>query len=155
MHVHKVETVGEVYMVIAGSPVRVKNHAALCAAMALGMMASMPHVSRRLASLSPEKTIRDIANSICIHIGLNSGPIVAGVCGLKSPRFKLFGDTVNTASRMESTCPAGKIQVSSATAKHLAQAKLFQLEKRGELEGKGKMITHFLVGFRTLHQGLN
>ena len=74
----------------------------------------------------------------------SGGKIVAGVCGLKSKRYKLFGDTVNTASRMESTCDHGKIQVSEATAKFLTQDSIrekravYKLIEKGEVKAKGK-----------------
>ena len=92
MGVHKVETVGEVYMVVSGAPTAHAQHAEFAANMALEIMDTVPEIRRQIiAELGPQKWIFDV------HIGLNSGPIVAGVCGQKAPRYKLFGDTVNTA----------------------------------------------------------
>ena len=86
------------------------------------------------------------ANQVNIRIGLNSGPIVAGIVGVKAPRYKLFGDTVNTASRMQSSCEPGKVQVSESTYDYIQDR--FRVMCRGPIpiKGKGIMVTYYVQG---------
>ena len=133
--VYKVETVGEVYMAVAGAPNRCKDHATRAATFALKIAQSLKTIKTEIEDRYGNK----IADQIDAHVGLNSGKIVAGVCGLKSKRYKLFGDTVNTASRMESTCDHGKIQLSEKTAEYLRSDNSgYKLIEKGQVEAKGK-----------------
>ncbi|KFM75114.1 Atrial natriuretic peptide receptor 1, partial [Stegodyphus mimosarum] len=133
----QVETIGDAYMVASGLPVRNgNNHAREIARLAL-----------RLVSALGDFRVRHMPNrKLKIRVGIHSGPCVAGIVGLKMPRYCLFGDTVNTASRMESTSEAMKIHVSHQAKAILDDFKAFVIVPRGEIEvkGKGMMKTYWL-----------
>uniref|UniRef100_A0A665UJR9 Guanylate cyclase n=1 Tax=Echeneis naucrates TaxID=173247 RepID=A0A665UJR9_ECHNA len=138
--VYKVETIGDAYMVASGVPNRNgTRHAAEMANMSLDILHCIGTFKMRHM---PELKVR-------IRIGLHSGPVVAGVVGLTMPRYCLFGDTVNTASRMESTGLSYRIHVNQSTVDVLNSLKLgYKIEVRGmtELKGKGVENTYWLVG---------
>uniref|UniRef100_A0A673CDT4 Guanylate cyclase n=1 Tax=Sphaeramia orbicularis TaxID=375764 RepID=A0A673CDT4_9TELE len=138
--VYKVETIGDAYMVASGVPARNGNrHAAEMANMSLDILHCIGTFKMRHM---PELRVR-------IRIGLHSGPVVAGVVGLTMPRYCLFGDTVNTASRMESTGLPYRIHVNQSTVDVLNSLKLgYKIQVRGltELKGKGIENTYWLVG---------
>lgn len=130
----KIKTIGDAYMVVGGLPEPRPDHAEAVVELALAMQAEMIRF-RESAGLELE-----------LRIGIASGPVVAGVIGQHRFLYDLWGDTVNTASRMESHGVAGRIQVTEATIRRLPDR--YQFEGRGDVEikGKGPLATYLLVG---------
>jgi len=130
----KIKTTGDAYMVVSGVPEPLPDHAGALANLALDMREA-------LTGLVDPK-----GRAVPVRIGIASGPVVAGVVGTRKFFYDVWGDAVNTASRMESTGEAGKIQVAPTTRELLADR--FEFEERGviEVRGKGPMQTSFLIG---------
>ncbi|RUS74011.1 hypothetical protein EGW08_018240, partial [Elysia chlorotica] len=137
--VYKVETIGDAYMVVSGLPVTNGTlHAREIARMSLALLDAVFQFRIRHR---PGEQIK-------LRIGIHSGPVCAGVVGLKMPRYCLFGDTVNTSSRMESNGLPLRIHVSPFTRDILVTFGTFHLEMRGpvEMKGKGSITTYWLLG---------
>jgi class 3 adenylate cyclase len=132
----KIKTIGDAYMVAGGFPERRDGHANDVCAMALDMLEAI------------EACNRETGQPVSIRIGVHTGPAVAGVIGIKKFVYDVWGDTVNTASRMESSGMPGRIQLSAQAAAMLDGS--FAVEERGRVDvrGKGHMTTYWLVGRR-------
>jgi class 3 adenylate cyclase len=130
----KIKTVGDAYMVAGGLPVPRPDHAEAVAEMALAVR---EEVGRHL---DPS------GQPLAVRIGIDTGPVVAGVIGTSKFSYDLWGDTVNTASRMESQGVVGCIQVTERTYRRLRDR--YHFERRGpvQVKGKGELVTWFLVG---------
>ncbi len=130
----KIKTIGDAYMVAAGLPVPAADHTIRVAQMALDMLAELDRFNAQRGY------------KLKVRIGIDSGAVVAGVIGKRKFLYDLWGDVVNTASRMESHGVPGRIQVTDATRQRLNGA--FMLEERGtiEVKGKGELHTWFLNG---------
>jgi adenylate cyclase len=133
----KIKTIGDAYMVVGGVPIARDDHAEAIANMALDMLEAI------------ERFNQTQGESLSLRIGISTGPVVAGVIGTKKFSYDLWGDAVNTASRMESQGVPNRIQISEATRELLGDR--FSLEARGpiEVKGKGQMNVYFLNGTRS------
>jgi class 3 adenylate cyclase len=129
----KIKTVGDAYMVVGGLPEPRPDHAQAVADMALAVR---EEVARHLDPAG---------EPLAVRIGIDTGPVVAGVIGRRKFSYDLWGDTVNTASRMESRGVAGCIQVTERTYRRLRDR--YRFERRGpvQVKGKGRLVTWFLV----------
>ncbi|MEM8640679.1 MAG: adenylate/guanylate cyclase domain-containing protein [Cyanobacteria bacterium P01_G01_bin.54] len=128
----KIKTIGDAYMVVGGLPLTRPDHASAIAELALAMQAHMVTQTN------------DLGQPMELRIGINTGPVIAGVIGLKRFCYDLWGDAVNIASRMEAQSEPGRIQVTTATYQALPEC--FALEERGiiEVRGRGEMTTYWL-----------
>jgi class 3 adenylate cyclase len=125
MHgLEKIKTIGDAYMAVAGAPERVRNHAHVAVAMGLDMLAAIGDLT------APD------GSPLAIRVGIGSGPAVSGVIGTRKFAYDLWGDTVNTASRMESHGVPGAVQVDDVTRQLAGDS--FEFDDRGMLTIKGK-----------------
>jgi len=128
----KIKTIGDAYMAVAGLPFAQDNHAQAAIEMAIAMQKELNLFNQ------------ECHQNLKIRIGISSGPVVAGVIGIKKFTYDLWGDTVNTASRMESHGIAGCIQVSESTYQYLRDRYHFEVRDRVVIKGKGEMTTYVL-----------
>jgi adenylate cyclase len=133
-NLEKIKTIGDAYMVAGGFPDARDGHANDVAGMALDMLVAI------------EAGNHDAEHPVSIRIGIHTGPAVAGVIGIKKFFYDVWGDTVNTASRMESSGAPGRVHISQQTAQ-LVEGQ-FEVEERGmvEMKGKGCLRTYWLAG---------
>jgi adenylate cyclase len=121
--VEKIKTIGDCYMLVGGVPEPRPDHAVAVVQAGFDMLAAMSRINQQHGT------------ELQIRVGVNSGPVVAGVIGMHKFTYDLWGNTVNVASRMESTGTPGRVHVSPSTAQHLGQH--FALEARGSVSVKG------------------
>jgi adenylate cyclase len=134
-NIEKIKTVGDAYLAVAGLPTADPKHAenTVKAAEEINQ-----YMAERLGKLGRERTFE-------IRIGVHSGSVVAGIVGIKKFAYDVWGDTVNTAARMEQNCEAGKKNISEATYQ-LVKDKI-SCAYRGEIDAKGKgQLKMYYVG---------
>ena len=140
----KIKTMGDSYLAVSGVPEAIPDHADRAARAALEMRQALKDLSIKVdPSLGDTSWTKDVGD-IEIRIGLHSGPLVAGIVGTDRLQYDIWGDTVNTASRMESNSLPGRIQISDHFRHDLTTP--FTVEERGEIpiKGKGLMRTFWL-----------
>jgi class 3 adenylate cyclase len=132
LKLEKIKTIGDAYMVAGGLPEENPHHALAVADMALGMLDAVHETGKRFGE------------TLEARIGIHSGEVVAGLIGQHRSIYDVWGDTVNTASRLESSGLPNRIQISEQTYQRVRDK--FYCELRGpvEVKGKGMMLTYFL-----------
>ncbi|HSM81197.1 MAG TPA: adenylate/guanylate cyclase domain-containing protein [Nodosilinea sp.] len=130
----KIKTIGDAYMVVGGLPLPRPDHAEAVMEMALAMQAAANRI------------VRTDGQAFQLRIGINTGPVVAGVIGIKKFSYDLWGDAVNIASRMESRGMPGKIQITEATYHRLKHRYAFEQVGQVMVKGHGYLTTYQYVG---------
>jgi adenylate cyclase len=139
--VEKIKTIGDAYMAAGGIPSPRADHAEAIADFALAMRPEMA------------RCLEGTGSALEVRIGIDTGPVVAGVIGRAKFIYDLWGDSVNTASRMESHAEPGTIQVTQRAYEHLRERYDFRPRGTIEVKGKGPMTTYLLLGRRDEHAG--
>lgn len=131
--VEKIKTIGDSYMVSAGLPRPDEKHAEKLVDMAFEMFRTIAEINRRFSL------------DLTMRIGVNSGEVVAGVIGKSKFAYDLWGDTVNIASRMESTGEEGRVHISESTYQLLKTEYRFEEREKVSIKGKGEMQTYYAI----------
>lgn len=129
-NVEKIKTIGDAYMAAGGLPIQNETHASDVVMAAL-------EIQEFMLQLAEEKKKKGLP-FFEIRIGVHTGPVIAGIVGVKKFQYDIWGDTVNTASRMESSGEVGKVNISASTYALIKDKTEFKFESRGEIEAKGK-----------------
>ncbi|NJO40058.1 MAG: response regulator [Cyanobacteria bacterium CRU_2_1] len=135
----KIKTIGDAYLAVGGLPTPRSDHAEAIAELALEMQSAIIQFTTPASPFA-------FSRPLTMRIGINTGPVGAGVIGTTKFTYDLWGDTVNTASRMESQGIPGQIQVTTTTYELLKKNYLFQERGAIDVKGKGEMVTYFLKG---------
>ena len=128
----KIKTIGDAYMVVGGVPTPRQDHIEAVVEMALAMLDACTRLSR------------DAHVPLTMRVGINTGPVVAGVIGIKKFIYDLWGDTVNLASRMESHGVTGEIQVTDAVYERMREKYVFERRGKIEIKGRGQQQAYLL-----------
>jgi adenylate cyclase len=136
--IEKIKTIGDSYMAAGGIPIPFEDSVKNTVLAALEMQSFIANKSKLNAELGRP--------SFKMRVGINTGPLVAGIVGVKKFQYDIWGDTVNTASRIESSGAAGMVNIGDNTYQILKENKLFTFEKRGKIsaKGKGEMDMYFV-----------
>ncbi len=134
--IEKIKTIGDAYMCVSGLPIERSYHALVMALVAIEM--------REFQRKHREEKLEKYSEYWNIRIGINSGPVVAGIIGKRKFAYDIWGDTVNTASRMESNSVPGEINISGATYDLIKDYFDCTIREDIEVKGKGKMVMYFL-----------
>jgi class 3 adenylate cyclase len=134
MGVEKIKTIGDAYMAACGIPTSNPDHARIMVEFAKGLYLDLADYNKN-AEIKFE-----------MRIGLNCGPVTAGVIGKTKFLYDVWGNTVNVASRMETACRPGEIRVSQSVYEHLKDSDIkFSQPMECEVKGKGAMITYEII----------
>lgn len=147
----KIKTIGDAYMVVGGIPTPLPDHVERVGRAAIEMLSAVKQLSHELRLLSNSADYSaDYSDysELSVRIGIDTGSAVAGVIGTKKFSYDLWGDTVNTASRMESSGAPGTIHVTEAVRERLQHCCLFEQCEPMDIKGKGMLQTYLLLGFR-------